>query len=322
MDNRRYRKKESPLHATLRRIWETSKGLLLIVLALVLVLIIVLVISKKNSGDEPSDEKPTEAVVKHNTPTAEPPENDTTTTPEPVTEAPTATPTPTPYPIGLCESVTLDTEAEPIARDNWPVDYLMLVNWDYRLKYSGNPENLVRVDSVLTENWYQIQNPITVKESERNFVIETEIDGYDRGNRVALEHLDEMCKAYHEATGYGVKVSQTGAYRNYATQDRFWNRRDKSINPPRVVPGNASEHRTGLGFDVWVLDGEKYDYKWLHAHCHEYGFILRYPSDKTKITGVTYEQWHFRYVGIEAATEIHSLGMCLEEYVKYKNGQE
>ena len=320
MDNRRYRKKEGSLHKTFRLIWQTSKGLLLVVLILVGVLVCVFVFSKKKPDDSGEEQTPTEAVAKHTTPTPTSDVSDPTETPEPPTEEPT--PTPTPYPIGLCESVTTDVNSTPTDRENWPVDYLMLVNWDFRLKYKGNPENLVRIDSVLTESWYKIQNPNTVPKAELNFVIETEEDNYGRGNRVALEALDRMCKAYHEVTGNGVKVSQTGAYRNYATQDRFWQNRDRSIDPPRTIPGNASEHRTGLGFDIWVLDGEKYNYDWFHAHCFEYGFILRYPSDKTKITGITSEQWHYRYVGVEAATEMHNLKMCLEEYVKYKNGGE
>ena len=322
MDNRRYRKRESSMHKSLRLIWQTSKGLVLVVLALVLGLILFFALTKKKAPSETEDATPTETVVRHTSPTPVNPVTEDPEAPTPVPPTADPTPTPTPYPVGLCASVTTDVDAEPVPGDNWAIDYLMLVNWDFRLKYTGNPENLVRVDSVLTESWYQIQNPITVKESDRDFVIETEIDGYDRGNRVALEHLDEMCKAYHNATNHGVKVSQTGAYRNYATQDHFWQNRDRSINPPRTIPGNASEHRTGLGFDIWVLDGEKYNYDWFHAHCHEYGFILRYPSDKTKITGITSEQWHYRYVGVEAAAEMHNLKMCLEEYVKYKNGGE
>ena len=51
------------------------------------------------------------------------------------------------------------------------------------------------------------------------------------------------------------------------------------------------------------------------AHCQEYGFILRYPKDKTEVTGVGYEPWHYRYVGVEAAQEIMAQGICLEEYV-------
>ena len=55
--------------------------------------------------------------------------------------------------------------------------------------------------------------------------------------------------------------------------------------------------------------------QWLMAHCQEYGFILRYPKDKTEVTGVGYEPWHYRYVGVEAAQEIMAQGICLEEYV-------
>jgi D-alanyl-D-alanine carboxypeptidase len=53
----------------------------------------------------------------------------------------------------------------------------------------------------------------------------------------------------------------------------------------------------------------------LVEHCSEYGFILRYPKDKTEITGVIYEPWHFRYVGKQAAKEIMGNALCLEEYL-------
>lgn len=305
-----------------RRTLESSKLevlLFFVVLALIILLIVFAVkdAKKKRSGGEIS---PSPVEVAQNTPTQQPPvTEDPKPTEPPATPSPT--PSPTPYPIGLCESITTDVYAEPVPGDNWAIDYLMLVNWTHRLKYTGNPENLVRLDEVLTAGFYTIQNPKTVSASSRDFVIETEEDGYDRGNREALIHLNEMCTAYHDATKFGVKVSQTGAYRNYATQDKFWNNRDRSINPPRTIPGNASEHRTGLGFDIWVLDNEKYDYTWFRENCYKYGFILRYPADKKHITGITYEQWHFRYVGAEAAAEMTRLGYCLEEYVAYKNGE-
>ena len=55
--------------------------------------------------------------------------------------------------------------------------------------------------------------------------------------------------------------------------------------------------------------------QWLMQHCHEYGFILRYPEDKQDITMIGYEPWHYRYVGKEAAKEIMEQGVCLEEYL-------
>ena len=294
----------------------------LLIVILILVGILIKLSLEKDPPKEPAGSptsEPTQKIVSNDTPV---PVSPTEAAPTAEPASPTPTPTPTVYVYGLCESVTTDTTATPVPGDNWKVDYLMLVNWNYRLKYTGNPENLVRIDEILTADWYTIENPYTVSEKNRNFVIENEEDRYSRGNREVLIHLDEMCRGYHEATGHGVKISQTGGYRNYATQDRFWNNRDRSINPPRTIPGNASEHRTGLGFDIWVLDGEKYNYDWFRAHCHEYGFILRYPENKSKITGITNEQWHYRYVGVEAATEMTNLGMCLEEYVAYKIGTE
>jgi len=56
-------------------------------------------------------------------------------------------------------------------------------------------------------------------------------------------------------------------------------------------------------------------FQWMSAHCHEYGFIVRYPEDKQDITGIIYEPWHFRYVGIEAATYIMENGLCFEEFL-------
>lgn len=90
-----------------------------------------------------------------------------------------------------------------------------------------------------------------------------------------------------------------------------------------VVPAGTSEHQLGLAADIvaadyQVLEEEQEntpEQQWLMAHCQEYGFILRYPRDKQSLTGVGYEPWHYRYVGVEAAQEIMSQGLCLEEYL-------
>lgn len=95
-----------------------------------------------------------------------------------------------------------------------------------------------------------------------------------------------------------------------------------------VAPPGTSEHHTGLAMDIVSADYfdyysdlehdfDKFDeFKWLIAHCAEYGFILRYPEDKQDTTGITYEPWHYRYVGKEAAEVIMSEGLCLEEYLE------
>jgi len=86
-----------------------------------------------------------------------------------------------------------------------------------------------------------------------------------------------------------------------------------------------SEHQTGLSFDVGDAQHSGYNLQtsidqfpgvqWMMQHCAEYGFILRYPEGKEDITGYQYEPWHYRYVGVEAATAIMASGLTLEEYL-------
>lgn len=91
-----------------------------------------------------------------------------------------------------------------------------------------------------------------------------------------------------------------------------------------VAEPGYSEYELGLAVDINSESEElcaSWDvYAWLQEHCWEYGFILRYPEDKTEITGIDYEPWHFRYVGKEAAREIMESGICLEEYIELHYG--
>lgn len=84
-----------------------------------------------------------------------------------------------------------------------------------------------------------------------------------------------------------------------------------------ALPG-ASEHQLGLAVDI-NADSEWSDseelYAWLEENSYKYGFINRYPPDKTAVTGIVNEPWHYRYVGCEAAADIHARSLCLEEYL-------
>ena len=81
-----------------------------------------------------------------------------------------------------------------------------------------------------------------------------------------------------------------------------------------ALPG-TSEHELGLAVDINDANGGEGMYDWLANHAHEYGFIQRYPPDASAITGISHEPWHYRYVGVEAATEIWQQGITLEEYL-------
>ena len=90
-----------------------------------------------------------------------------------------------------------------------------------------------------------------------------------------------------------------------------------------ALPG-TSEHHLGLAVDIvdWdyqLLDEGQEDtavQKWLLENSWRYGFILRYPTEKTNMTGIIYEPWHYRYVGKERAKQIYDSGLCLEEWLK------
>lgn len=149
----------------------------------------------------------------------------------------------------------------------------------------------------------------------------------------AVEPLEEMLGAMENE---GLNPMVCSAYRSEETQeDLFQNRINRFLEEgvsseeaeelaaQRVARPGTSEHQLGLAADIvsaqYQLLVEEQEstpeQQWLLAHCTEYGFILRYPQEKTHITGVVYEPWHYRYVG-EAAKEIMEKGLCLEEYLE------
>lgn len=108
----------------------------------------------------------------------------------------------------------------------------------------------------------------------------------------------------------------TSGYRSFEKQQEIYEQSGQGLaNRP-----GYSEHQTGLAFDVTTYFDtggfqDTAQYKWLIAHCAEYGFILRYPEGKQEITGIETEYWHYRYVGQQAARVIMRRGITLEEYL-------
>ncbi len=162
----------------------------------------------------------------------------------------------------------------------------------------------------------------------------TTIDAAGRqvDSRIA-DALQQMIAAAQED---GAHLVVTSAYRSYERQEELFVSMIReylamgysnaeayaATKRLRNVPG-TSEHQTGLTVDIisqsyWQLDegyAETYEAQWLKEHAAEYGFILRYPKDKTAITGTSFEPWHYRYVGVEDAQKIMAQGLCLEEYL-------
>ena len=147
----------------------------------------------------------------------------------------------------------------------------------------------------------------------------------------AASALEALFEGAAEA---GLTLYATSGYRSYSTQKAIFDRKaaergEQAANRSVAKPGYA-EHQTGLAMDIegettlgtglTEAFGESPEGIWVAEHCHEYGFIIRYPKDKTNITGYIYEPWHIRYVGVEAATEITELGVTFEEYILMVRG--
>ncbi|MBR5508505.1 MAG: M15 family metallopeptidase [Lachnospiraceae bacterium] len=169
---------------------------------------------------------------------------------------------------------------------------------------------------------------------QRNFEVELEAVGSQCVDVRIREPLEKMMSDMRlegmrplVCSGYRTLERQTELFREYVEQklkegmgydDAFYRAKNRI-----AVPG-TSEHQTGLAVDIvgishQCLDDEQADTEeavWLEKHCAEYGFILRYPKGKQDITGIEYESWHFRYVGIPAAVYIMEHQMTLEEYLE------
>ena len=135
--------------------------------------------------------------------------------------------------------------------------------------------------------------------------------------RSVIEPLDEMMSSYLYEIG-DTTVTVIAAWRSYETQRTMRERHGTNAS----LPGH-SEHHTGLAFDFGIFIGSERSMftgtgntAWFRGFSHNYGFILRYPADKTEITNVTHEPWHFRYVGLPHSTVMFINNWCLEEYIE------
>ena len=161
------------------------------------------------------------------------------------------------------------------------------------------------------------------------------------GHAVDSRAYPELQAMMDDARAAGLQPLICSSYRTRDAQERLFERevrnwmdrgyiREEATDRAAmwVARPGTSEHQTGLAVDIvdmsyQILDEKQEStpvQKWLMAHCAEYGFILRYPTDKSALTGIGYEPWHYRYVGVEAAQEIMGRGLCLEEYLpQYDN---
>ena len=150
--------------------------------------------------------------------------------------------------------------------------------------------------------------------------------------RSGMQLVKEAKEAFEElsqnAKENGMTILAMSSYRSYDYQVNLYNNYVKSDGQEAADTYSAragySEHQTGLAADVYNGEvpytsfEETEEFTWMQENAYKYGFILRFPKDKTNITGYQYESWHYRYVGKEVAKEIHENNLTLEEYLARK----
>ncbi len=131
-----------------------------------------------------------------------------------------------------------------------------------------------------------------------------------------------------------IKLMLSSGYRSYSYQTGLYNgyvsSQGQAVADQQSARPGHSEHQTGLAVDIEPVDrrcelqacfGDSPEGKWLLANAYSYGFMLRYPADKVAVTGYEYEPWHFRYVGMTLAAELHKQGVnTLEEFFGVSGG--
>ena len=180
---------------------------------------------------------------------------------------------------------------------------------------------LINADNPLPENYEEGLKLKTVDKKYRNNDNVTDIE------ENVYPFITEMVKKANED---GVDLKVWSPFRSYAIQNTLFQNQvarvggDEEKAATVVARPGTSEHNTGLCADFNMADDAFENtkmYTWMKENAENYGFVLRYPKDKTEITGVIYESWHWRFVGVNRAKEMNRLGMCLEEYVEYLKGQ-
>ena len=181
-----------------------------------------------------------------------------------------------------------------------PNEISVLVNKFYRLDEHYIPDDLEKININYANDYKYLRHPA----------------------RIAFEKMSQ------DAKKLGLSVVAVSAFRSYQYQEKLYQYYvdEKGLAYADLAsarPGH-SEHQTGLTVDVMGSNGDynlfedAIEFEWVKKNAHKYGFILRYPKGKEKITGFKYEPWHYRYIGVEDATIIYQKQITLEEYKKEK----
>lgn len=189
--------------------------------------------------------------------------------------------------------------------------FLQLVNISHEYTFNNTP------DKVLKEN-----NVSVYAEKSSNYSVK---DINVKLDKTVISALNSMLDDFSAHLGGKKNVIVTQGLRTFDEQQAMLELKISQYGEDQTIaqkPG-YSEHHTGYAFDISTfVDGVmgtftgEGEYAWVHENAHKYGFVLRYPEDKEDITGISYESWHFRYVGVPHAQYMYENGLTLEEYIE------
>lgn len=210
----------------------------------------------------------------------------------------------------------------PANKDTYNPDNKQVINVNgVELDANFRRVALINAKNPLPENYDKDirSSLVTIDQNLRNNNYVTDI------HKDVYPYISAMVKA---AQADGVNLKVWSPFRSYGDQKVLFENQvkrqggDEAKAATVVARPGTSEHNTGLCADFNMADDAFEStpmYTWMVENAEDYGFVLRYPKEKLDITGVIYESWHWRFVGINTAKEMNKLGMTLEEYVEYKN---
>ncbi len=222
-------------------------------------------------------------------------------------------------------------------------DYTLLTGWatidgtTYCFNEDGSPKQ-----GITPEGQFASNGQLVTLVNPWNYVPENysvDLTPISEEHQVAIVAYKDYVDMIRECTNAGHQPVVCSSYRTQEYQQGLFDRKvQRVLDDPATdyteeeardvaarevaIPG-TSEHQLGLALDIidsrnWNLDESQAQMptqQWLMENSWRYGWILRYPNEKSAVTGIIYEPWHYRYVGRDIAAEIHELGVCLEEYL-------
>lgn len=203
-------------------------------------------------------------------------------------------------------------------------DVVSLVNVGRYREFYENPK---KTDTLKKELMLVNKYNYLTEDYEPEEIVDVSTQYAYEGRIASKKSYEAYKKMADAAKAEGVNMIINSAYRSYQSQkavyDETANNYGEDYADDFAAHPGFSEHQSGYAFDigkynVLLDDFEKTDvFKWLSKNAYKYGFILRYPKGKEEITGFTYESWHYRYVGEEAAKQIYEEKITFDEYYAY-----